>query len=70
LQSQVGSKQKKAEEEFRREQEAATKAQALLDQQEKNFYKYAEDCVKTWTSGGKDVKPLILELKNYKKKIV
>jgi hypothetical protein len=35
-------KQKKAEEEFRRDLEHQAKAQALLDQQEKNFYSYAE----------------------------
>jgi hypothetical protein len=41
----------------------------LLDQQEKNFYQYAEQAVKNWGEQGKEVKPLILELKNYKKKI-
>lgn len=46
------------------------KAQALLDQQEKNFYSYAERCIKEWQDAGKNVKPLVMELKNYKKRIV
>jgi hypothetical protein len=69
LKQQSDAKMRKAEEEFRREQENSTKAQALLDQQEKNFYQYAEQAVKNWGEQGKEVKPLILELKNYKKKI-
>jgi hypothetical protein len=39
---QMDIKQKKAEEEFRKEIEEAAKTQALLDQQEKTFYSYAE----------------------------
>jgi hypothetical protein len=50
--------------------EEATRAQALLDQQEKNFYSYAEQALKEWQDKGKNVKPLILELKNYKKQII
>jgi hypothetical protein len=44
-------------------------AQALLDQQEKNFYSYAERCIRDWEAAGKNVKPLIIELKNYRKRI-
>lgn len=55
---------------YRKELEEATRAQALLDQQEKNFYSYAEQAVKEWQNNGKNVKPLILELKGYKKQIV
>jgi predicted TIM-barrel fold metal-dependent hydrolase len=67
---QIETKQKKAEEEFKRDLEHQAKAQALLDHQEKNFYSYAEQALKTWQDQGKNVKPLILELKNYKKQIV
>lgn len=56
--------------EFLADQDAAYKAQALLDQQEKNFYSYAEQCISQWQDQGKNVKPLIMELKNYKKRIV
>ena len=56
------------EHEFRKEQRAATKAQALLDQQEKHFYSYAERCIKDWKDEGKNVTPLILELKQQAKR--
>ena len=46
------------------------KTQALLDQQSKNFYSYAEKAIDEWEKGGKNVKPLVLELKGYKKKVV
>ena len=39
----------------------------LNDQQEKNFYSYAEQCIQEWQGQGKNIKPLIMELKNYKK---
>ena len=41
-QMQADEKRIKAEKEFIKEQKAATKAQAMLDQQEKHFYTYAE----------------------------
>jgi len=66
---QADAKQKIAEEEFMREQRAATKSQALLDQQEKHFYSYAEKCIKDWKAEGKNVTPLLLELKNQSKNI-
>lgn len=34
--------------EFMENADAAAKAQALLDQQEKNFYSYAEQCINQW----------------------
>jgi hypothetical protein len=46
------------------------KTQALLDQQEKNFYSYAEKCITDWQGQGKNVKPLIMELKGYKKRVL
>lgn len=60
----------KIEDEFKRELEEAHKHRALLDQNEKQFYSYAERCIKEWQDLGKNVTPLILELKNYKKKII
>ena len=67
---QMEIKQKKAEEEFKKELEAQTKAQALLDHNEKHFYSYAEQAISEWQDSGKNVKPLILELKSYKKRTV
>jgi len=56
--------------EFQESQVNALKTQALADQQEKNFYSYAEKCINEWQGQGKNVKPLIMELKNYKKRVV
>ena len=69
-QRQMDLKQRKVEETYKKDLEEATRAQALLDQQEKNFYSYAEQALKEWQDKGKNVKPLILELKNYKKQII
>jgi len=55
--------------EFQEQQVNALKTQALVDQQEKNFYSYAERAVADWQAEGKNVKPLIMELKNYKKRV-
>jgi hypothetical protein len=65
---QLETRKVKAEEEFIRELQDAQKSNALLDQKEKDFYSYAEKCIKEWQDAGKNVKPLLIELKNYKKK--
>jgi|TARA_B110001450_G_scaffold241977_1_gene251862 hypothetical protein len=67
---QTAQKNAKNQETFIADQHSALANQALQDQQEKNFYSYAEKCVSEWESQGKNIKPLILELKNYKKKVV
>ena len=67
---QTAQKNAKAQDNFVADQHMALKNQALQDQQEKNFYSYAEKCVSEWESQGKNIKPLILELKNYKKKVL
>ena len=69
LHRQVEARQKKAEEDFKNELADAARTQALLDQQEKGFYSYAEQALKEWQAKGKNVTPMILELKNYKKKV-
>lgn len=70
LKKQSDAKREKAENQFREDNIASVQAQALLDQQEKNFYSYAERCIKDWDQAGKNVKPLIIELKNYRKRIL
>lgn len=70
LRKQVDDKNRKAQEDFIAEQHAALRNNALKDQQDKNFYSYAEKCIAEWSSQGKNVKPLLMELKNYKKKVV
>lgn len=67
---QSGAKKDAQVAEFRANNQASLQAQALLDQQEKNFYSYAERCIGEWQEQGKNVKPLVMELKNYRKRIV
>ena len=67
--TQVEIKSSKIQDEYKRKLEEASKSNALLDHQEKQFYSYAEQCIKEWQDKGKNVTPLILELKNYKKQI-
>ena len=69
-QNQAKIKNEAAVASYRETQANALKTQALLDQQEKNFYSYAEKCIEEWQGQGKNVKPLIMELKNYKKRVV
>lgn len=69
LQGQSQTKRVTAENQFREDNKNSVEAQALLDQQEKNFYSYAERCIRDWEAAGKNVKPLIIELKNYRKRI-
>ena len=65
---QVKDKKTKAEEDFLEERRQAALAQALTDQEEKNYYSYAERCIKEWADAGKNVQPLLIELKTYKNK--
>lgn len=58
-----------AEEEFLNERREAAKALALKDQEGRQFYSYAEKCLKEWNDSGKNVKPLILELKTKQGKL-
>ena len=69
LKKQADEKNLHMQEKFVNDQHEALHNQSLVDQQQKNFYSYAEKCIAEWQSQGKNVKPLILELKNYKKKI-
>lgn len=66
---QTDEKQAKVVHDFKKEQKAALNGQALLDQQEKYFYNYAEKCIGEWKDNGKNVKPLVLELKGQAKQM-
>lgn len=65
---QLDNKQKKIEEDYKKQLEEATNTQALLDQKDKEFYSYAEKCIKEWKDAGKNVTPLIMELKSQSRK--
>ena len=48
LRKQVDDKNRKAQEDFVNEQHTALRNNALMDQQDKNFYSYAEKCISEW----------------------
>ncbi len=69
MKRQVELKKEKAEKEFKEEIAERDRAIANLDENDKQFYSYAERAIKDWADAGKNIKPLIVELKNYKKKV-
>lgn len=66
---QIENKKKKAEEEFLKDQENAYQTKLMLQNEQSEFLNYAENWVRDYYQDGKDIKPLILELKNYKKRL-
>lgn len=46
----MDDKNRKAQEDFVNEQHTALRNNALMDQQDKNFYSYAEKCIAEWSS--------------------
>ena len=67
---QMDFKARKAEQEALIEEELSRQALKVQEDEQTEFHSYAEKCLKEWTSQGKNITPLILELKNYKKRIV
>jgi len=70
LKFQMQHKKSKAEDGFIKEQENAYKTKVILEKEEDEFLKYAESWVHEYHSSGKDINPLMLELKRFKKKNV
>ncbi len=62
-------KRNKGEDEFVKEQEDAYKTKLMLNAEQDEFLKYAEGWIKEYYNQGKDITPLILDLKSYKKKL-
>lgn len=62
-------KKRKAEDEFVKDQEDSYKTKILLASEQDEFYKYTEGWIGEYYNQGKDITPLILELKNFKKKM-
>ena len=76
LKIQMGAKKAKAEEEFLRENENSYKTRcislfylAILNDEQNDFLKYAESWIQEYQASGKDIQPLLIELRNYKKKM-
>lgn len=42
----------------------------MLQKEIDDYLQYAEEIIKEYYNAGKDIKPLILDLKNYKKKML
>ena len=66
---QMNVKKQKAEEEFVKEQETAYKTKLMLNNEQDDFLNYAEGWIQDYNAQGKDITPLILDLKGYKKKL-
>jgi len=66
---QTATREKKVEKAFLKELDEAEKMKVVLEEDDKVFSSYAERCLKEWADNGKNIKPLLLELQKYKKKI-
>ena len=56
----------KQEKEYAEELRVAALSKAMYDQEEKHFYSYADKCLQEWKDKGKNIKGLLMELKDYK----
>lgn len=63
-------KRRKMEDEIRAEFERDARARQRIEDEKRDFFKYAESCINDWRKGGQNVKPLLLEMKKYKDFIV
>ena len=61
-------KRQKAEDEFIKDQEDAYKTNIMIQNEQDEFMKYADYNIGEYHKQGKNLIPLILDLKNYKKK--
>lgn len=66
---QAENKQKEREQQFEAELVDQEKILKLKEGQDLNFSSWAERCIKAYQEEGKDIKPLLKELKEYKKKV-
>jgi hypothetical protein len=66
---QMDFKAKKAEVQAQQDLEHARELLAQKDFEDDQFNSYAEKCLQEWAAQGKNVTPLILELKSYRKKV-
>ena len=64
---QFDEKKKLALKQFEKLNEDSYKTKMMLDKENDEFLKYAENCIRDYHQQGKDITPLLLELKRYKK---
>lgn len=60
------AKQRKMEADFRAELERDADTLRRVADERKDFFRYAETCIRSWKQGGQNVVPLLLEMKKYK----
>jgi len=65
---QMDIKKQKAEDEFVKDQEDAYKTNLMMQKEQDEFMRFADECIGEYHQSGKNIVPLILDLKNYKKK--
>ena len=59
-------KLKRIEDQIRKEYQRDKQTHQRIQDEKQDFFKYAENCINNWRSGGKNVMPLLLEMKKYK----
>jgi len=64
LKKQIDQKTRKKQEAIEKQKFNDQMAKEMLETEDIKFASYAEKCMKEWSDTGKNVKPLILELKN------
>lgn len=66
---QMSLKKDKAEKDFKEDVENAFKTKLMLQNEQDEFLKYAEGWINEYYKDGKTIVPLLLDLKQYKKKL-
>lgn len=66
---QMDIKKKQVEEDFKTDMENAFKTKLMLQNEQDEFLKYAEEWCREYATDGKNITPLLLDLKKYKKNI-
>ena len=66
---QIDEKKKKALNEFVLEKRDGLQNRDMINKEEDEFFKFAEEKIKTYHEQGKNIIPMLLELKKYKKNI-
>ena len=65
---QIDIKKNKAENDFKSDSENAIKTKLMLQNEQDEFLNYAEGWINEYHQVGKNIIPLLLDLKSYKKK--
>lgn len=66
---QMDLKKQRAEEDFKTEMENAFKTKLMLQNEQDEYLKYAEGWIQEYYKDGKEILPMLLDLKSYKKNV-